>query len=344
MEEKYSGMWTSVTNYLETAVLLPRRHDEMISRALQQLLTSIPAVGTALIWPCPEGEVPWKVYYAGIKHNEMHHWLSSRLNSSLIVTTGALRQDLAHGLSDMPPSYLMRLHTLPACLRGLWIVWMAPSSVPSLPEEVMLEWTKPVCQTLEAVLEVEDKEAQYFSASSPLRDQALIEALAHDDTLALSAFLSMTRLIGKADCTCWGRAYDNAIEVSSHVGAKQRGFGFALPLGHGMGGQLAVRRMPIMVTEDYRTSPYRDPIVSDTIDAEGVRSVIVLPVCYYTAPERSAAVAAVFYASRRTVNPFSLAERLLMQRQGSILGQLTLEMRARSFFLPDAGLLASPQS
>ena len=61
MEEKHLAAWTSVTNCLEAVALLPQQRDELISHALGRLLTSIPAVGTALIWPCQKGKVPWRI-------------------------------------------------------------------------------------------------------------------------------------------------------------------------------------------------------------------------------------------------------------------------------------------
>src|SRR5579864_935147 len=177
MEETHAGTWTSVTNSLETAVLLPQRRDEIITSALQQVLTSIPAVGTALIWPCPNRKVPWKVYYVGIKRDAMHRWLSSRLHPSLDTTTGVLQHDLLHhNLSDMPPHTLLRLYTSPASLRGLWILWTDPLSLP----ETAPKLVEPVHRTLEAMLEVEDKETHYFAANSPLYDREIVEALAHD--------------------------------------------------------------------------------------------------------------------------------------------------------------------
>src|SRR5260370_38532808 len=61
---------------------------------------------------------------------------------------------------------------------------------------------------------------------------------------------------------------------------------------------------------------------------------MALPIRYSTAPDHSAHVAAVLYATRRTVTPFSLAERLLVQRLASLLEPLPLEIRSPSFFLP----------
>src|SRR5579859_819686 len=331
MEEKHPIAWTSVTRDLKTAALLPQQRDELIARALEQLLASIPAVGTALIWPCRYRKVPWKVHYTGIRHNAMHRWLSARLDSSTDVTIEQLQHDLVSGLSDMPSPLLMYLRTLPSSPCGLWIVWIASSSASPLPAAV-LEHIERVRQTLEAVLEVEDREEQYFSTSSPLHDRELIEALAHGDAHALSAFLSLTRVVGNADFTFWARAYQDVVEITSHLGAKHSGFGFALARGHGVGGRVAAYGMPIV--GDYRNSPYRDPSVSDIVDGEQIRSGLALPVRYHTAHDSRAHVAAVLYATRRTVTPFSLAERLLVQRLAALLEPLPLEIRSPSFSSP----------
>src|SRR5215471_6660474 len=143
MEEQHSGnpVWgtgneIAVTRSLERAALLPQRRDELISRALEQLLTSISAAGTALIWPCRDRTVPWKVYYAGIKHPAMRRWLSARLDTSLDATISILERDLIHNLTEMPPPLLMRLHTLPPSPSAAWILWIAPKTEPSLPGAV----------------------------------------------------------------------------------------------------------------------------------------------------------------------------------------------------------------
>ncbi len=336
MEEKHSLAWNSVTRYLRTAALLPQRRDEFISQALEQLLASIPAFGTALIWPSGNRKVPWKVYYAGTRRNAMHRWLSVRLDPALEVTIGVLQHDLI-GLADMPPPLLIRLYTSPSSPCGLWIVW-AVSSSPSPLSDMIVECLERVRQTLEAVLEVEDKEEQYFSTGSLLNDRDLIEALAHGDAHALSAYLSLTRVVAKADFTFWARAYQDVVEITSHLGAKHDGFGFALARGQGVGGRVAAYGTPIV--GDYRNSPYRDPSVCDMVDEEQIRSGMALPVRYNTAPDNSAHVAAVLYATRRTITHFSLTERLLVQRLASLLEPFPLEVRPSSFFVPGIQHLA----
>lgn len=331
MEERQSIVWTPATRYLRTAALLPQQRDELISQALEQLLICIPALGTALIWPCRDRKVPWKVYYAGIKHNAMCRWLSVRLDPSLDATIRLLQHDLPYSFPDMPSPLFLRLHTLPSFLCGLWIIWTDSFSTSLLPGQVS-EPVERVRETLEAVLEVEEKEEQYFSNSSLLYDRELIEAMEHGDAQALSAFLSLTRVVAKADFTFWGKAYQDVVEITSHLGAKHSGFGFALARGQGVGGRVAAYGTPIV--GDYRNSPYRDPSVCDIVDEEQIRSGIALPVRYNTAPDHSAHVAAVLYATRRTITHFSLAERLLVQRVAHLIEPFPLEARPSSFVVP----------
>ncbi len=332
MEEQHAGISIAVTHALETAALLPHRRDELISRALEHLLTSISAAGTALIWPCRTRTVPWKVYYAGIQRTAMHRWLSARLAPSLDATIGVLQHDLTHSLEEMPPPLLMHLCSLPSSPCAVWILWIAPRTEPPLPGAVH-EYIERVRQVLEAVLEVEEREAHFFTSSSPLYDRNLIEALVHGDPHALSTFLGLTRVVAAADFAFWGRAYQDVVEVTDHLGAKQGGFGFTLPRGQGVGGRVIAYGEPIALP-DYRNSPYRHSSVSDIVDAEGIRAGLAVPVRATPVLEQQGPVAAVLYATRRAVTPFSLAERLLVQRQASLLESLSLEVRPASFFLP----------
>lgn len=337
MEEKQFAAWTEVTRSLKNAALHPQQRDEFISCALDQLLSSIPAIGTALIWPCRKRKVPWKVYYAGIKRNTLQRWLSARLDPSADVTIETIQHDLASGLPDMPHALSMRLQPAPPTPHGLWILWAAssPHVFTSDRTGIATDGIERIRQTFEAVLEVEDREEEYFSASSPLYDRELIDALAHGDTHALSALLSLTRVVAKADFTFWAKAYQDVIEIAGHLGAKHGGFGFALPRGRGVGGRVAAYGRPIE-RGDYLNSPYRDPSVSDIIDAEQIRSGMALPIRYNTMPTNSTQVAAVLYATRRNVTPFSQTERLFAQRLAHLVEPVPLEIRPASFFLPAA--------
>jgi len=309
MEKKDLIPWGDAIHYLKTAALLPQRRGEMIARALQELLDTLPAIGTALIWPCQDGEAPWKVYYTGTRQQNIKRWLSARLAPSLDTIIGVLQHDLS-SLTDMPFPHLICLQPAAVSPAGLWIVWAAQAPLPPAASDCL----ERVRQTLEALIEVDSSEESYFSSHSPLNDQELIEALAQGDTHALSVFLGMTRLIGKAEFTFWGRAHEDVIEVTAHLGAKQRGFGFTLPHGRGVGGRIVTYGIPLVVVDDYRNSIYRDPSISDIVDSEQIRSAMALPVHYSREQETGAGVAAVLYVTHRTLTPFSLAERLLIQR------------------------------
>jgi hypothetical protein len=325
MEKKKLTPEGEILHYLEIAALHPQRRSEMIGHALQELLVYLPAVGTALIWPCQDRNIPWKIYYAGIHQEAIRPWLRARLHCSLDATLSILQQDLSK-LSDMPPlHHLICLQPAPTYPAGLWIVWTLSSSISNY-EEVRL--------MLEALIEVESVEEHYFSSISPLSDQGLVEGLAQGDSHALSAYLSLTRLVGKAEMAAWGRVYQDVIETSDHMGAKKSGFGFVLPQGHGIGGHIATRGIPRLIIKDYRNSRYRDASISDVIDSEQVRSVIALPVRSRREQDKSDQVAGILYIVRRTVNPFSLAERLLVQRTTHLLEPLRPLTRPLSVLSP----------
>ena len=324
MEKKDFIPCGDVIDYLKTAALFPQRRAEMIVRALEELLVCLPVAGTALVWPCQDRNTPWKVYYAGERRESMQRWLAARLDVSLDFTLSVLQQDLPK-LSDMPAHRLICLQPPPIFPAGLWIVWPLPCATNECLEDVHL--------ALEALIEVQGSEAHYFSSTSPLSDRALIEALGQGDPHALSAFLGFTRLIGNAEFTAWGRAYETVVETTDHLGARQSGFGFAVPRGEGVGGRVAAG-IPILNIEDYRNSLYRYPSICEIVDSEHVRSLFALPVRSRTRQEKSGQVVGVLYATRRIIKPFSLAERLLVQRMTRLLEPLSPLTRPSSFLSP----------
>jgi hypothetical protein len=164
----------------------------------------------------------WKVYYTGMQRSEMHRWLSTRLNPSIHVTLGILQHDLTHHLPEMPSPLLIPLSSSHSTPTAIWILWTSPKA------GLFYAGTDSDCiervrQTLEAVLEVEEREAHFFATRSPLYDRNLIEDLVHGDPHALSTFLSLTRVLAAADFTFWGRAYQDVVEVSDHLGPETAG-------------------------------------------------------------------------------------------------------------------------
>ena len=331
MQENGPITWTSIIQDLETAAVLPSRREALITRALEHLLGCIPAVATALIWPCQQCRLSWKVFYTGIKRQSMHRWLTARLDTSAQVMFSQLQHDLAHTQDEMLPSFLP-LHSSFSSSGGVWIVWM-PASATSTLANLVPDEIERVRKIFEALLEVKDLEERYFSPSSPLYDKELIEALAQGDDRALSAVLSLTRVVTQADCTFWARVDQKELETLGHLGAKHSGFGFTLPRGRGLGGNAAASGTLILI-DDSRNSSYRDPSVSDIVDREHMRTAIAMPVRFRADSHPDAPVEAVLYTTRRTLRPFSPTEKLLIQRQGHLFQQISLEKRSRPFFLP----------
>ncbi|TMC19912.1 MAG: hypothetical protein E6J34_14250 [Chloroflexi bacterium] len=329
MQERPATAWVAVTHELKSAALQPEQREALLIRALQQLLPTVPACATALIWPCHGKNLPWKVYYVGPKRQALQRWLAARLNVSLQVTQEVLQQDLSSNLLDMPPAVLVSLRAAADSSDGaLWLVWPTPSVSMPTPDTFSR-----VRQMFEALLEVEQKEEHYFSARSPLYDRELLAALAHGDVHAFSAFLSLARVVVQADFTFWAKVHHDVVETAGHLGAKHNNFGFVLERGRGVGGHIAAHGKPVQ-PGDYRNSPYRDPSVCDVVDREQIRCGMAVPIRAIATADQADPVAAVLYATRRTAAPFSLSEFLLLQRLASQLGPLPVEKRSSSFNLP----------
>lgn len=331
MRKKEQTVWTSITHDLKNAALLPQQRPMLLSRALQQMSASLPVAGMALVWPSREKKVLWKGYYVGSKRDVMQSWLSARLGTSLDTLMGVLQHDSARSPLEIPQPLLSPLRILSDPPSGLWIIWIDPSAYITL-DGSTLKYIEHVHLLLEAVLEVESREEQYFSPGSPLSDREFIEALAHGSNHALSTFLSLTRIVAGADFTFWAQTYQDIVEITGHLGARHGGFGFTLLRGQGVGGRVAA--YGTIVIGDYRTSPYRDASVCELVDRESIRSGIALPVHYSAAHATNAHVAAVLYATRRTESRFSQAECLLIQRLARLLEPLPFTNRPVSFFSP----------
>ncbi len=161
---------------------------------------------------------------------------------------------------------------------------------------------------METLAEVEFKEGVHFGGEGSPLDSELSRSLRESGGHGLPEMLSLARDVSGADFTYWGGVHEGVVDVEWHVGAKNSGFGFELPLGEGVGGRVFTRGEAFDIP-DYRNCQYRYPGVSDATDDEGVRSVLALPV--RGGGERSGGV---LYAVRRTVAPFSDADRALLLR------------------------------
>lgn len=318
--------------YVERAALDPGRRPAALRAALEVLLGEIPAAGAALIHASGDGIKPWAAVYAGSRKREMGRWISARIEDSLETT--------AHALAGRAPCSAGRplvstLGTRSSGPGGLWVLW--PRDGADLEDyRVTLEGFR---AALEEFVEVEHREALYFREGTKGLDADLAKALRDGDEGALPALLTFGRMVGDADFAYWGVVHDDVVDVEWHQGAMDSGFGFELPLGQGVGGR-AFAVGEILDIPDYRNCQYRYPGVSDVTDREGVRSTLAIPV-------RSdyPGTGAVLYAARRSVEPFTPAQRILLSRLArSIEPAPVLLPSSRWFFATGAGGLKSARS
>lgn len=286
---------------LERAAFDPVGRPAALRGALGALLRLVPAAGTALIHACGDGDGPWRATYMGTRRGEMERWLSARLDPSLGITT--------HNASERAPCssekpVIFTLGSRSSVAGGLWLVWprrgveLSGSGTP-------LEGFR---AALESFVEVEHREALYFRKGTAPLDSELAGALRKGDEGALPALLTFARMVGDADFAYWGAVRDNVVDVEWHQGAMDSGFGFELPLGQGVGGRAFAGGKTLEIP-DYRNCQYRYPGVSDVTDSEGVRSTLAIPV-----RSASPGAGAVLYAVRRSVDPFTPAQRILLSR------------------------------
>lgn len=291
-----------IPRLLERAALHADRRSAVLARALKEMAGRIPAAGTALIRPSVDERARWRVEYAGARAAEVRRWILSRLSDSPGETAAALSERCPY----LPGAraHVFPLHPQAAPSGGLWVVWPHKG----LEAALQGESTELLRRALESFTEVEHRERLYFNAGGDLLDSELARALHDGDDQALPALLSFARLVSDADFTYWGSVHNDVVDVEWHLGARDSGFGFELPLGEGVGGRAFARSQPLHLP-DYRNCQYRYPGVSDVTDREEVRSTLAIPV-RGSEPQTGA----VLYAVRRSVTPFSPAERALLLR------------------------------
>ena len=271
---------------------------EAVRNILEGAVRHLPTSGAALLRPRPDTVSPWRVDYAGRKKGAMGRWLRERLDPSLEAS--------AHHLNARAPCSTDLPLVLTLCREGvtagLCVLWPCEDGAGMQAGPV-----EELRATLEVVLEVEHGEETYFGGPGGMLDAELAGALGRGDFQALPALLSLVRTVGGADIAYWGSVRGEVVEVERHLGARDGGFGFRLPLGEGVGGRAFASGSTVAVP-DYRNCQYRYPGVSDVTDGEKVRSTLAIPV------RGSSGGGAVLYAARRSVEPFTPAQRILLRR------------------------------
>lgn len=267
-------------------------------RALETIATSLRAAGTALIRPHLDDSPPWLVEYAGTRREEVRLWLQDRLYESLEDTMLAVSEKAP--CSQGAESVMLPLRPRTSPEEGLWVVWPYTDLEPAA--GVLDEFRR----ALETLIEVERGERLHFLGNEDFTE--LTRALRQGDRGSLPELLGLTRQICGADLAYWGSVHDDRVDVEWHLGARDGGFGFELPLGKGVGGR-AFASDETYEIPDYKNCQYRYPGVSDVTDSEDVRSTLAIPL--HSADPRAGAV---LYAGRRSVSPFSPAQRILLSR------------------------------
>ncbi len=231
----------------------------------------------------------------------MGRWIQERLEPSLEASARHLTD---RAPCSAGPSLVLTLYR-EGIAAGLCVLWPREGAEPGGAE--LGEAVEGLRGSLEVVLEVEHGEATYFGGPAGMLDAELARSLGRGDVQALPALLSLVRTVGGADIAYWGSVRGEVVEVERHLGARDGGFGFRLPLGEGVGGR-AFASGSIVEVPDYRNCQYRYPGVSDVTDGERVRSTLAIPV------RGSSGGGAVLYVARRSVEPFTPAQRILLRR------------------------------
>ncbi len=291
----------SAFDHLERAALFPEHRATELEKALTAISRELSAAGTALLRPHSAGG-SLQITYAGEKARALRR----RLDPYREAPLGDVGAALSGNPRLVPGLELVCLPLKPKTSHagGLWVVWVGAGTGPFLPDGAVERFRS----ALESFLEVEDKERLYLRNPANPLDRDLARALREGDEQALPALLAFTRTVGGADIAYWGAVHDDVVDVGWQLGAEDRGFGFQLPLGQGVGGRAFAQDSPLLVP-DYRNCPYRYPGVSDVTDSEKVRSVLAVPV--HGADQRRGAV---LYAVRRAVDAFDPAERIMLRR------------------------------
>src|SRR5699024_260037 len=143
----------------------------------------------------------------------------------------------------------------------------------------------------------------------------------------LSELLFTTKMVSQSDFVFWGDANSSLVEVSSHLGSLDSQFGFELPIGPGIGGQVAQHQNLIQVS-DYRNCAYRYNEVSSAVDGEHDRSVLALPI-----KDHEAHTSGVLYVRNRHIKAVSRHTERMLRRLRQGIEPLTKQKKSQRYFV-----------
>lgn len=306
---------SSLARFLEQAILSDERRNSFIYKALHTYIQNEALVSTAFIWE-NKAQENYHIVAAGLQEIDIFNWLSEEPVS--ITQSILLQNDNSSPLRNYEMSVFPTKHD--GEITGFWIVW-GHKFIPKNDEQVTF-----ILPYLE-VITVIDQPKEIRVDGNVLHDD-LIEAFQHKDPSAIIAMLSLFRVIGDANLVYWGDIVNQSITITSHLGAKHDRFGFELPVGEGFGGK-AAHMKNMLTVNDYQNSPYRVHRVSETIDREGLRSGIVLPI-----KDKHVQASGLLYVARREVRPFSLLQQMSLLRLVQSVEPLHYEpTKLKSFFM-----------
>src|SRR5699024_7442372 len=210
------------------------------------------------------------IRYVGSQKNTMEKWLQERLASTAELTAKNIKAST---------DFLNAIQTevIPYNEDALFVVWHTPktSTLSFNNQQRSLEY-------LQTIAYIEQNESLYFYRNNDAFYHDLAQSIQYKGADGLSELLFTTKVVSQSDFVFWGDANSSLVEITSHLGSLDSRFGFELPMGHGIGGQVAQNQNLIQVN-DYRNCAYRYNEVSSAVDGEDVRSVLALPIKDYEA-------------------------------------------------------------
>ncbi|MEI3613076.1 helix-turn-helix domain-containing protein [Pseudogracilibacillus sp. SO30301A] len=297
---------------LQRAAIHSKKRHYFIFRALNKYISMTDALGVALIRYADHYENAYKTIYCGSEQTWMKKWLQNRVATSIELTVA--------NLSKVPTIFSDANVKIMPYTNGVQIIWYLNNL------DISDDDHKNILNHLEAISYVEEKEKQYFYGTDRAFEPELSKLITHKDKGGLIELLSLTKTISESDFVFWGDANSKQIEVTTHLGSQDSGFGFELPFGQGIGGNAAQNKQLLQV-KDYKNCEYRYHHVSSTVDEEDVRTVLALPI-----KDNKLNTSGVLYTSNREVKPFPLNKKLLLLRLGSSIEPLTKQRELKQFF------------
>jgi hypothetical protein len=302
MEKLDNAEHGTLPDYLLRASEDPERCPDLLRFTLEEVVAGGWVTGTALVRAQPNIDSRnehLRIVYEGAEKQEMQSWVDDQVGGSLESARQKLKEESEHLPGIIPEVF--DLNPTSNSYGGLWVLW--PSGHTDT-RSIKVE-AEPFQRRLESLLEFEYKERTVLRPEMA----TVWQDIRRGRDQALSSLLVLARQLSDADYANWGVTRNGIVRVDEwHYGIKGQEFKFRMPVGEGLGGK-AFDEMKLIRIADYKNSAYRYRGVTDTVDREGIRTVVAIPVRSST-PESGG----VLYTGRRKVSPFSDVQCALLLR------------------------------